>query len=72
SAHGEAAFAGALGVRLGGAVTYRGVTTERAGIGAELREAGAVACGQAARLVVTTATTAAALACAALVALGSG
>lgn len=35
SAHGEAAFAGALGVRLGGESTYGGVTTRRPLIGDE-------------------------------------
>ncbi|MDO9557101.1 MAG: adenosylcobinamide-phosphate synthase CbiB [Coriobacteriia bacterium] len=35
SAHGEAAFAGALGVRLGGVVHYAGVESERAAIGVE-------------------------------------
>ncbi len=35
SAHGEAAFAGALGVRLGGVGHYAGVPSQRAAIGAE-------------------------------------
>jgi len=35
SAHGEAAFAGALGVRLGGSGHYAGVPSQRAAIGAE-------------------------------------
>lgn len=55
SAHGEAAFAGALGVRLGGLVAYADHVTERPIIGAGLREATASDCAAAARLVMACA-----------------
>lgn len=52
SAHGEAAFAGALRVRLGGEVCYRGRVSHRPDIGSEFSEALPERIGPAARLVV--------------------
>lgn len=52
SAHGEAAFAGALGVQLGGVVHYAGVASERAAIGAEFGAPSASDLRAAARLLL--------------------
>jgi adenosylcobinamide-phosphate synthase len=54
SAHGEAAFAGALGVRLGGVAHYAGVPSERAAIGAENTAPSRTSLAAAVRLLLAT------------------
>lgn len=67
SAHGEAAFAGALGVSLGGRVVYADRQSERPLIGAEFGHAEGDDCKRAAALVMATSViTSTVLACALL------
>lgn len=54
AAHGEATFAGALGVRLGGPAEYADLRVERPLIGEDLRAPGAADTARAAKLVMTT------------------
>lgn len=54
SAHGEAAFSGALEVRLGGRAEYDGLVCSRQTIGAEFQSPGATDPGRAAALVTRT------------------
>ncbi|MDZ4064162.1 MAG: adenosylcobinamide-phosphate synthase CbiB [Coriobacteriia bacterium] len=53
SAHGEAVFAGALGVRLGGVAHYAGVPSQHAAIGAENAEPSGSDLGAAVQLLLT-------------------
>ncbi|MCG2808017.1 MAG: adenosylcobinamide-phosphate synthase CbiB [Coriobacteriia bacterium] len=69
SAHGEAAFAGALGVQLGGVVSYSGVASERPAIGAEFIAPSASDLRAAGRLLVAVETVI--LVCAAIAALAA-
>jgi adenosylcobinamide-phosphate synthase len=55
SAHGEAAMAGALGIRLAGSATYRGVAYDKPTIGDDLRVVEAADIGRACRLMLTAA-----------------